>query len=188
MATSTKTHYFETNAAEIRVVELLKKMIENGKLTYYRYTSITSTPFYDQRRESGEKKTIVRRGLKLCGVLQFKDRVSPSAARRLFAVKTIFLSALVTVRRPIVLVLMRLWVLCEYYDTHYSEIRCSNTPIGFGGKKTENEARYMKPYIMALSEYTQCKKDDFCYAHLTGARKICKYKMMLEKKLVKKQV
>ncbi|CAB3977943.1 Hypothetical predicted protein [Paramuricea clavata] len=178
MATSTKTHYFEMFANESRVVEVLKKMLENGELTYYRYVGIPN--------RLGLRKMTGRWGLKLYGVLQFKERVSPRTVRQLFSSERIYLAALLTVKRPIVLILMRLWVLCECYGLHYKETRCSNTPIGFGGRKTENEVRYMKPYIKALTQYTECERNDFCYNNLNGARQICKYKLMLEKKLQKR--
>ncbi|CAB4007358.1 Hypothetical predicted protein [Paramuricea clavata] len=188
MATSTKTHYFETFANEFRVVEVLKKMLENGELTYYRYVDIPNSLWYGERQEYGIRKTTERWSLKLYGVLQFKERVSPRTVRQMFSSERIYLAALLTVKRPIVLILMRLWVLCECYGLHYKETRCSNTPIGFGGRKTENEVRYMKPYIKALARYTECERDDFCYDNLNGARQICKYKLMLEKKLRKKRV
>ncbi|CAB3997397.1 Hypothetical predicted protein [Paramuricea clavata] len=185
MASSTKTHYFETSANEIRVDEFLKKMLENGELTYYRYIGIPNSLWYGERQEYGIRKTTVTWSLKLCGVVQFKERVSPRTVRQMFVSERIYLSALLTVRRPIVLILMRLWVLCGCYGLHYGETKWSNTPIGFGGRKTENEVHYMKPYIKALIHYRECDRDDFCYNNLNGARQICKYKLMLEKKLRK---
>ncbi|CAB3977896.1 Hypothetical predicted protein [Paramuricea clavata] len=183
MASSTKTHYFETFSLEIRAVEALKKMLEKGEMLYYRYVVIPdNTKIYDIR----DGTTMRRRSFhKLCGVIQFQERFSPSAVREMFSKQRIYLSALATAKRPIVLILMRLWIMCECSGLHYAETACSNTPIGFGGKKTVNEAQFMKPYIKALQHYKECDRDDFCYRDLRGARQICKFKIMLEKKLGK---
>ncbi|CAB3977257.1 Hypothetical predicted protein [Paramuricea clavata] len=131
MATSTKTHYFETGSNEIKLGNYLKSLIEKGDLTYYRYAVI---PTKKQMLSEKKDRCIPR---KLCVVVQFEKRMSPLMLRRQFAGAHIFIASLTVVGRPIVLSLMRLWVLCECHGLHYAQTAHSDTGFGFGGKKNK---------------------------------------------------
>ncbi|CAB3980641.1 Hypothetical predicted protein [Paramuricea clavata] len=180
MATSTKTHYFETFVEESKVVTVLKKFLDDGELCYYRYVAIPN--------RLGLRKMEGRWGMKIYGVLQYNQRMSKKAVRQMFSSQRVYMAALLTAKRPIVLMLVRLYVVCECYGLSYTDTRCSNTPIGFGGRTTTNEVKYMKPYIKALTHYEDCERCDFSYRDLEGARQICKYKSMLRKKMEKRNM
>ncbi|CAB4013529.1 Hypothetical predicted protein [Paramuricea clavata] len=177
MATSTKTYYFETFKDEKKVVDVLNEFLEVDDLCYYRYLTIPTSSNWGIIDQKWQRTT---------GILQFQNRMSITSVEKKFANVDIYMNVLINAKKPIILLQMRLHVLAGCYGLRYdADTKSSETAFGFGGKKTTNEIKYMKPYIKALNFYKDYDKPDFSYEYLCGARQICKYKYMLEKKLEK---
>ena len=152
---------------EEKVKGVLAKYLEAEELSYYRYLTLP-TSFSKWKR--------------MIGVLQFRERVCQTLLRRKFQNDTVYMDVLITAKRPMILMFMRMYVLAEYHGLSFAkDTKSSGTPFGFGGKKTTNEIKYMKPYIKALTLYKDYDKPDFPYRDLCEARRICKFKYMVEK-------
>ena len=157
--------------------DVLDKYCECQDLSYYRYISY---PLNDKKK--------VIKWQKIIGVLQFKKRFSKTILRLLFEKDNMLVAVLLPAEKPVVLVHLKMYVLAEHHDevlglnvnTLCNSAVCSNTPSGFGGRKTKNEICVMRPYIKALGAYKQYNEPDF-YKYLPGAKKICEFKYMLEK-------
>lgn len=169
---STKTYYFETFIDEEKLISLLNKYLEAGDLCYYRYSTYSII---------GER---IKKWDKIIGILQFDKRLAKTVLRRKFVSDNVFMDVLQPAVKPVVLLHMKMYVIGEFHGLLWSDTKSSDTPFGFGGKKTKNEGRYMKPYMKALTLYEDYDKPDFPYKDLHGAKRICKFKYRLHKGLI----
>jgi hypothetical protein len=165
---STKTYYFEMFVGEPKLVSILEKYLEH-ELCYYRYLTY---PIIDEN---------ITKWVKIIGILQFNKRLAKSVLRQMFVLDHVFMDMLQPAVSPTVLVHMKMYVIAEHHGVAWASTKCSNTPFGFGGRKTRNEGKFMKSYMKALSVYKDYDKPDFYYKDLRGAKRICKFKYMLEK-------
>jgi hypothetical protein len=154
---STKTFYFETYVKQSILSSILAKYRDCDELCYFRYLSY---PIIDKKLVKCEK---------IIGVLQFAKRLSKTTVSRMFVADHVFMDVLQPAVSPTVLCHLKM------YPTY------SNTPFGFGGRKTTHEVKFMRPYFKALTVYKDCYRPGFLYKGLPGARTICKFKYMLEK-------
>ena len=161
---STRTFYFETKASNEKLLRDLLRKWRNGDnrpLKFYKFMV-----YY------GEKSH------KISGVLQFERRYSAKTLRLCFAPENVHMDILRPVEKPLILVIMQLWVLAkfyvvraDYYDGMFS--------VG-GKRRSMNKA--ILPYVAALKHYRKCEDIDFAFASYPGAQKLCRYKCMLYKK------
>ena len=169
---STKTYYFETYVSEAKLNANLVKYLLESDLTYYRYLSYPVT---------GEKK---QKWVKTIGVIQFEKRSAKSVVQRMFVADNVFMDVLLPGTKPTILIMMKIYVIGERHGLTWDNTKSSNTPFGFGGPKTNREAKYLKPYMKALTLYQDYDKPDFAYKNLWGARRICKFKYRLCNSLI----
>ena len=169
---STRTYYFETFVSETKLIPVLNKYLEDG-LSYYRYLPYSVS---DEKTQKWNK---------IIGVLQFNNRVAKSALQQKFVTDNVYIDVLQPATRPTVLVMLKMYVIGERHGLTWANTKSSDTPFGFGGRKTKHEGRYMRPYLKALTLYKDYDKPDFPYKNMIGAKKICKFKYRLCNSLIR---
>jgi hypothetical protein len=166
---STRTFFFETKAANEKLLkEILAKWLNEDcrPLKFYKFMV-----YYGETMR------------KISGVLQFKRRYSAKTLRLCFAPEHVHMDILRPVEKPLILVIMQLWVLAKFYVV-YQQYYDGMFSLG-GKRRSMNKA--ILPYAAALKHYEECESEDFSYNCYPGAKQLCQFKMMLykrQKKLV----
>ena len=161
---STRTFYFETKASN---EQLLKELLNK-----WRNRDSRPLKFYKFIVYYGEKSR------KISGILQFERRYSAKTLRLCFAPENVHMDILRPVEKPLILVIMQLWVLAKFYVV-YKDYYDGMFSLG-GKRRSMNKA--ILPYVAALKHYKKCEDIDFAYASYPGAQKLCRYKRMLYKR------
>ena len=161
---STRTFYFETKASN---EQLLKELLHK-----WRNEDSKPLKFYKFIVYHGDKSR------KISGILQFERRYSAKTLRLCFAPENVHMDILRPVEKPLILVIMQLWVLAKFYVVHNDYY---DGMFSLGGKK-RSMSKAILPYVTALKYYKKCEDIDFAYALYPGAQKLCRYKRMLYKR------
>ena len=162
---STHTFFFETNVSNERLLnELLSRWLGEDcrPLRFFKFIVY-----------HGETTR------KISGILQFKQRYSVKTLRLCFTPEHIHMDILRPVEKPLILVIMQLWVLSKFYvvqKEYYDGV------FSLGGKK-RSMSKAIMPYAAALRDYKNCENEDFFYA--PGAKQLCRFKTMLYKRQAK---
>jgi hypothetical protein len=161
---STRTFYFETKASNEKLLKELLARWLNG--------DCRPLKFYKFMVYYGEKSR------KISGILQFERRYSAKTLRLCFGPEDVHMDILRPVEKPLILVIMQLWVLAKFYVV-YSEY--SDGMFSLGGKRRSMHKAIL-PYVAALKHYKECEDTDFAYASYPGAQQLCQFKLMLYKR------
>ena len=94
----------------------------------------------------------------------------------MFVADHVFMDVLQPAVSPTVLCHLKMYVLAQHHNVAWESSTYSNTPFGFGSRKTTHEVKFMRPYFKALTVYKDCYRPGFLYKGLPGARTICKFK------------
>ena len=113
---------------------------------------------------------------KISGILQFKQRYSVKTLRLCFTPEGVHMDILRPVEKPLILVIMQLYVLSKFYvvqKEYYDGV------FSLGGKR-RSMSKAIRPYTAALRNYKKCESGEFFYA--PGAIQLCWFKTMLYKR------
>jgi hypothetical protein len=141
---STRKYYFKTKTAVKKLKNILNHWSDNGKrpLVFYKYIVYK-----------------INDVLKVSGILQFSKRFSLKTLMQCFQDPgaRIEMDVLRPVQKPLILALMRVWVLANFHNVieHFEAgMFC------FGGRQ-RSMGKTMRPYIRALASYKNYNKFNF---------------------------
>jgi hypothetical protein len=80
------------------------------------------------------------------------------------------------VEKPLILVIMQLYVLSKFYVV---QKEYHDGVFSLGGKR-RSMSKEIRPYAAALRDYKKCESEEFFYA--PGAKQLCRFKSMLYKR------